>query len=86
MKPKTKFKVGDKVKILPSATRVWVMIEEVGKIGIISRIDEENNCFSVTMLNSCKGRVHHWSLSNHHITPVIKVGQQLLFDFAYPLE
>ena len=86
MKSKTKFKIGDKVKILPRATRVGVYKEEVGKIGIISWINVDCDCFNVTMLNSCKGKVRRWSLSNHHITPVIKVGQQLLFDFAYSLE
>ena len=33
-----KFKVGDKVKILPSATRVGVESEEVGKVGVIKDI------------------------------------------------
>ncbi len=79
MAKKVKFKIGDKVKILPSATGVTVWKEEVGKIGRVTSIRYDS--FYVRMLNPCKGKLRLWSVGDNMIALIVKVGQQLLFEF-----
>ena len=84
MKKITKFKKGDKVRVLPSAIRMGVYGGEVGKTGIIVGRD----CFDYlrvymdklsTIGNHTEKRT--WSVNWDDIEPVVKVGQQLVFDF-----
>jgi len=83
-KTKHKFKVGDKVKILPLAVHIGVWGEEVGKAGKIIYMCKEN--ISVKMVNPCKGRIRRWRVYSEHIAIVIENGQQLLFGFMEKLE
>ncbi len=79
-----RFKVGDKVKILPSALDVAVWKEEVGKIGRAISIFPQGNGSQrlyVKMLNPCVGKLRQWSMSNRHVVLIPKVGRQLMFSF-----
>ena len=74
-----KFKVGDKVKILPSAVVIGVLASEVGKVvkirGIYNGIDG-------IMISDSRGDTYGcWAVNYDDIAPVIVKGQQLLFDF-----
>ena len=77
-----KFKTGDKVKILPSATIIGVLASEVGKVvkirGIYNGVDG-------IMISDSRGFEYGcWCVNENDIVPAIKVGQQLLFDFMTP--
>jgi len=78
-----KFKVGDKVKILPSAVGIGVLEEAIGKAGIITDCSYLGRYIRVYMDNVCsiKGYRRDWAVNESDIAPVIVVGQQLLFDF-----
>jgi serine acetyltransferase len=82
MKTKTKFKIGDKVKILPSATTIGVRESEVGKVVNIRSIYNESDGIMIT--DSRGVEYGCWCVNDYDITPAIKVGQQLLFDFMMP--
>ena len=70
------FKVGDKVKILPSARDVGVYDESINKIGVIVKIYS----YGTILVRESK---YIWSIDEHHIEPVIPVGAQLMFPFMY---
>ena len=72
-----KFKIGDKVKILPSATGVNVAKSEVGKIGVITEIYNRYNIY----VDTDTRKFAPWVVYEHDIAHVIKKGQQLLFNF-----
>ncbi len=78
---KAKFKVGDKVRILPSAVDINVWKEEIGKVGKVTFMWDELGLISIQMFYPCKGGIHNWSVNPDQIEPVIKVGQQLVFNF-----
>ena len=78
-----KFKVGDKVRILPSAVDGGVSEGAVGKIGKITR-----NCpggyFDVIMdKDQDSGPNSHlpWAVYPDQMEPAVVKGQQLLFNF-----
>ena len=74
-----KFKIGDKVKILPSATIIGVWESEVGKTVSIRSIYNES---AGVMITDSRGEGYGlWCVNSYDIAPVIKVGQQLLFSF-----
>ena len=75
-----KFKIGDKVRILPSAATIGVLKSEVGKIVKITGI----SIFSTNdiMISDSRGDAYGcWCVNEYDIAPAIKVGQQLLFEF-----
>ena len=80
---KFKFKVGDKVRILPSALNVHVPEDEINKIGIIMGRDIHSKYNKVLMdkIRTRSGYRVDWLVSDSQIEPAIKVGQQLLFKF-----
>lgn len=71
---KAKFKVGDKVKILPSATDIGIAESEVGKVAEIICIEGPN---SIRIKTATK-RYMDWYVDENGITPAIKIEQQLL--------
>lgn len=75
----SKFKKGDKVRILPSAMDVSVLEVAIGKTGVITRYSSSDSII-VRMDKSRRldGYRDIWSVSSSQIEPVIKVGQQLL--------
>lgn len=81
-----KFRVGDKVKILPYATSVGVEDEEIGKIGTIrsisSRITDWSG-FMVAMEEICdvRGYAPCWSVGWRMIELFPRKNEQLIFDF-----
>lgn len=75
---KMKFKIGDKVKILQSAIVIGVAEEEIGKIGVILRIDRGAD---EILVETTTIRYSPWYVGENDIAPAIKVGQQLLFNF-----
>ncbi len=77
------YKVGDKVKILPSATEVRVPNGEVGKSGTITFITQSGRHMNITMDKPLKGfrAVYCWSINIEHIELLVVKGQQLLFNF-----
>lgn len=86
MKWYEKFKVGDKVQILPCATCVGVESEEVGKVGLIKSIGGDWNKrygFMVQMKEVCKARdsIPVWSVGSAMIKLIPKKNEQLLFNF-----
>lgn len=73
-----KFKVGDKVKILPSAMNISVGAREIGKITKIKTINSPNDI----MIYDSRGKEYGcWCVNDYNIALVIVKGQQLLFDF-----
>ena len=81
-----KFKTGDKVKILSSATDVGVEECDVGKVGVVSRVDSEAGTmfgFLVKMNEICKARgcIPVWSVGAGMIELARKPNEQLLFNF-----
>lgn len=70
-----KFKIGDKVKILPSATCIGVNESEVGTTQTIIRVVSSTTIIVTDTGGGC------WHVDPSDITPVIKTGQQLLFSF-----
>ena len=84
-----KFKIGDKVKILSSATDVGVEEEDVGKVGTISFISDDISKwfgFEVQMPEVCKARgyIPVWSVGAGMIELARKPNEQLLFSFMTP--
>jgi len=79
-----KFKVGDKVKILPSAIEVGIHPIEFGKIGKIVKID--TSWGEVMVLMDKSSTINNftyqrkWYTKLIHIKPISETGQ-LLFDF-----
>ena len=72
-----KFKIGDKVRILPSANFIGVLKSEIGKIVKITGISTFNT--NDIMISDSRGDTHGcWCVNEYDIAPVIKVGQQLL--------
>lgn len=71
------FKVGDKVRILPSAADIGVDKSEIGKIGVIFQIESPDRILIQTSFT--KG--WFWEVHSRDIIPVIAKGQQLLFNF-----
>lgn len=81
MKPK--FKVGDKVKIVHMSSiykgsDAW---GDLGKIGIIIEIWEDGG-YDWPIRVGIGDRVDGFSEDELTLFPFIKIGQQLLFDFA----
>lgn len=74
-----KFRVGDKVKILPSAIDGGVSEGAVGKIGVIT-YHAPGDYFCVLMDYEGKDGLT-WAVFPDQMEHVIKVGQQLLFNF-----
>ncbi len=70
-----KFKIGDRVIILPSATRIGVWEERVGNIAVISEL----NFMNEYILIEEEGYV--WSVKRSHIKRIAIKGEQLLFAF-----
>ena len=78
-----KFKIGDKVKILSSATGIGVDETDVGKGGVISSVSMSNSSATVYMDEVCSGRGHkcRWSVNISMIKLLPTKGEQLLFSF-----
>lgn len=81
-----KFNVGNKVKILSSATYVGVEQEDVGKIGVVRYVSRNVDPYSgirVQMSEVCKARgyVPEWSVGNSMLKLLPAKNQQLLFNF-----
>ena len=81
-----KFKVGDKVKLLSTVTTVGVECEDVGKVGVISGIDEDVSQwygFKVQMGEICKARGYRpeWCVGPDMVELYPRKNQQLLFNF-----
>ena len=79
MEATTKFKIGDKVKILPSATIIGVRESEVGKTVLIRSIYNESDGIMIT--DSRGGGYGCWCVNSYDIAPFVVKGQQLLFEF-----
>ena len=79
MKPKTKFKKGDKVRILPSAVDISVAEDEVGKTGVITYYASPKNIivFMDKIRKESYRRVS-WNVYSSQIELVVVKGQQLL--------
>ena len=73
-----KFKIGDKVKILPSAVAIGVSESEVGTIQTILRVESLDTIIITDSGGGC------WHVDPKDITSTIKIGQQLLFNFMTP--
>lgn len=69
------FKIGDKVKILPSAINIGVRKSEVGTIQTVIRIIDS---MTIDITDSNNGS---WWVEPDQIKLVVVKGQQLLFDF-----
>jgi len=81
MKTKTKFKVGDKVRILPSAVAGGVSKKAVGKMGRITKYCANGRYFDVTMCRGQDSRPNAhlpWAVYPDQIKLAILPGQQLL--------
>lgn len=78
-----KFKVGDRVKILPSAVAIGVFKSEIDKTGIITDCNYMDEYIMVYMDSDCKevNWRKEWAVQPDQIEKAIKVGQQLLFSF-----
>ena len=81
-----KFKVGDKVRILESATSVGVEREDVGKTGIINYVDNRASKgygINVDMDEVCRARGYKakWSVGYGMIELSLRKGEQLEFKF-----
>ena len=71
------FKIGDKVKILPSATIIGVLESEVGKI-----VKVIGGYGSDILVSDSRGNEHGcWCVNDYDIIPFVEIGQQLVFDF-----
>ena len=74
-----KFKIGDKVRILPSAVDGGVSKMAVGKIGIITYCSPGS--YFCVLMDYEREKGGTWAVYPCHMEPAIKVGQQLLFNF-----
>lgn len=70
-----KFKIGDKVKILPSAVAIGIYESEVGTIQTILQIISSTTIVITASDGGC------WHVDPEDITTAVVKGQQLLFDF-----
>lgn len=82
-----KLRVGNRVKMLSTATSVDVEAEEVGKVGTIIYLSKYLTAYCgirVQMDNICKARgyIPTWAVGAGMIKLVPVKGQQLLFDFV----
>lgn len=75
MKTRTKFKIGDKVRVLPSAVAINVKKSEVGTIQTILRVESLD---TIIITDSGGGS---WDVYPNDITLVPVIGQQSLFSF-----
>ena len=75
----SKFKVGDKVRILPSAVNGGVGEKAVGEIGTITYYSLSD--YFCVLMDYEKENGGTWAVYPCQMEPVIKVGQQLVFDF-----
>ena len=75
----SKFKVGDKVRILPSAIRGSVSEKAVGKIGEIK--SSASAGYFCVLMDYEDGGSMTWAVYPCQMEPVIKIGQQLVFEF-----
>ena len=78
----SKFKVGDKVKILPSSIEWSVPLSEVGKFGVIVSFPRSKD-FRVYMDKPWLqfNARETWVVRSSHIEIAVKPGQQLEFAF-----
>jgi hypothetical protein len=76
----SKFKVGDKVRILPSAVAGGVDKTDVGKIGRITGWFEGGGYFTVVM-NHWTTLVWSWAVYPNQMEHAVEIGAQLVFDF-----
>ena len=72
-----KFKVGDKVRILPSAINICVNPSEVGVIATIKKIYSPIQI----IIRTPTQKFGSWVVHEEHIESIIKPGQQLVFAF-----
>ena len=80
-----KFKIGDKVRILPSAVDGGVSEYSVGKIGQIINYHKEYRYFLVRMDSQEVVQPQQgWAIFPNQIEQIYRIGQQLLFDFMTP--
>lgn len=78
----SKFKIGDKVKILPSAVENGVARSSVGKIGRVAKLNKEHGYFCVVMDDDgIIQPVNGWVVFPDEVELVVIKGQQLLFSF-----
>ena len=76
------FKIGDKVRILPSATSIGVCKDEVGETGVITAyISSKEIIVLMDKPHHKYGYRIDWVVESSQIEPMVKVGQQLLFQF-----
>lgn len=69
-----KFRIGQKVKVLPSAKKHGVNPDAIGKVGRL--IDDNPDCIVVELPFE-----QYWYMSIEDIALHIKIGQQLTFPF-----
>jgi len=72
MRTKTKFKIGDKVRLLPSIVTRCVLASEIGKIGTIIQITSYGSLIVRT------DKYSGWGLQECDVVPFFEKGQQLL--------
>ena len=70
-----KFKVGDKVRVLPCAVSAGMREDEVGTLQIVVKILHPT---TVLITDSVSG---HWWVGPDKIKLVSRVGEQLVFSF-----
>ena len=77
-----RFKVGDRVEILPLVTGVGVEEEEIGKVGVVSHVFSDTDVM-VKMNEVCKARgcIPEWSVGVEMIKLLPGKNEQLLFSF-----
>jgi len=74
-----KFKIGDKVRILPSAVDGGVSEKAVGKTGVITyHVPGDYFC---VLMDYERERGGTWVVYPCQMEPVVVIGQQLLFEF-----
>ena len=76
-----KFKVGDKVKILSSATQIGVEKVDVGKDGVIISTGGSSALVYMDKVCSVRGYRCRWSVNISMIKLLPTKGEQLLFSF-----
>ena len=75
-----KFKVGDKVRLLPSATESFISEKDVGKMGRIIAYQKPFNTFKVKMDRWRWDSDLSWVVRSDQMELVIETGQ-MLFNF-----
>lgn len=79
---KHSFKIGDRVKILPSAVTIMVARDEVGKTGVITRYCSLTDIMvHMDKIREESGYRVAWCVESTQIELVCKVGEQLVFSF-----